>query len=91
MKQSIRSWVYRSSRKDEMYLYLPVENDFSEVPEALMSKFGNPTFVMEVELHSGRNLARADVGQVMQNLNDQGYHLQMPPTLAPDLYHGNDL
>ena len=49
----------------------------------------NPILVIELELSPDRKLAREDVGKVMANLRDQGFHLQMPPQLQPDMYHGN--
>jgi uncharacterized protein YcgL (UPF0745 family) len=82
-------WVYRSPRKQEMYLYLAEEDGFERVPEPLMARFGEPVLVIELELNARRKLAREDVGRVMANLREQGYHLQMPPNLQPTLYHGN--
>jgi uncharacterized protein YcgL (UPF0745 family) len=87
---SIPCWIYRSSRKDEMYLYLGKEEDFDEVPEPLLKRFGQPQFVMELELHPGRPLAREDVAKVMDNLQSQGFHLQMPPEIRPELRDGDD-
>lgn len=84
-------WIYKSPRKNEMYLYLAEEDGFAELPEALMSRFGTPELVMELELHAGRPLAREDVARVMANLRERGFHLQMPPELDPDMYYGNDL
>ena len=72
-----------------MYLYLAREDDFDCVPELLLRRFGQPRKVMELELHEGRPLARADVAEVMRQLEEEGYYLQMPPRLAPDIYHGN--
>ncbi|MCB1787143.1 MAG: YcgL domain-containing protein [Chromatiaceae bacterium] len=86
---SLPCWVYRSPRKQEMYLYLAEENGFDRVPSALLERFGDPILVIELELSAKRRLAREDVDQVMHNLRDQGFHLQMPPRLQPDLYHGN--
>ncbi len=86
----ISTWIYRSSRKDEMYLYLAVEDDFDAVPEPLMQRFGQPAFVMQLQLHEERPLARQDVKRVMASLHENGFHLQMPPELKPDLYHGNE-
>ncbi|WP_456379808.1 YcgL domain-containing protein [Thiolapillus sp.] len=83
-------WIYKSSKKDEMYLYLAKEDDFSEVPELLMARFGQPSLVMQLDLHRERTLARADTARVMQQLEDEGYFLQMPPNLRPDLYYGNE-
>ena len=74
-----------------MYLYLTKEDDFDSVPDALLKRFGQPVQVMELELHTDRPLAREDVTKVMANLQQQGFHLQMPPKLIPELYHGADL
>lgn len=91
MTDRLPCWIYKSPRKNEMYLYLAKEDGFEDLPEALMSRFGRPELVMELELHAGRPLAREDVDTVMANLRERGFHLQMPPELDPDLYYGNDL
>lgn len=83
-------WIYKSPLKDEMYLYLAREEDFDCVPELLMRRFGKPVPVMQLELHEQRSLARAEVQAVMKQLSEEGYYLQMPPKLAPDIYHGNE-
>jgi len=88
-EDNLHCWVYRSLRKQEMYLYLAGEDGFDRVPEPLMERFGAPVLVIELELSPERQLAREDVNQVMANLGDQGFHLQMPPQLQPELYHGN--
>lgn len=87
----ITCWVYKSSRKDEMYLYSNQKDDFTEVPEPLLKQFGTPQFVMELELNAQKKLARVDINQVIDSLNTQGFFLQMPPELDPYMYHGNDL
>jgi uncharacterized protein YcgL (UPF0745 family) len=81
---SLTCWIYRSSRKDVMYLYLAAEADFEAVPGALLKLFGEPVRVMELELSPARPLAREDVTQVMRNLREQGFHLQMPPSPVPE-------
>lgn len=80
-------WIYRSGKKNEMYLYLVKEDDFKVVPDTLMHLFGSPTLVMQLDLDRQRPLAREDVGQVMENLRERGFHLQMPPTIKPEMYH----
>ena len=82
-------WVYRSPRKQDMYLYLVAQDAFDRVPAPPLERFGEPILVIELELSARRKLAREDVRQVMANLRSQGFHLQMPPTLDPELYHGN--
>jgi len=71
--------VVRSSLKDFTYIYLLQGHDFDDLPDALKEIFGEPEFVMNLELTTERNLALEDVNRVMQNLSEQGYHLQMPP------------
>jgi len=56
---------------------------------SVMRRFGRPIPVMELELHEQRPLARAEVQAVMKQLGEEGYYLQMPPQLVPDIYHGN--
>ena len=89
LEDTLPCWVYRSARKQEMYLYLAAEDGFDHVPAALLERFGEPILVIELELSSGRKLAREDVSRVMTNLRQQGFHLQMPPQLRAELYHGN--
>jgi uncharacterized protein YcgL (UPF0745 family) len=88
-KQEIACWIYRSPRKDEMYLYLPAEDDFSTIPAPLLKGFGTPEKVMQLNLSASQKLAREDVAVVMENLQNQGFHLQMPPKMQVDLYEGD--
>ena len=79
----MNSYIYKSSRKDELYIYLAKKDDFSDVPQALYDTMGKePLFVMEVMLSSDKQLAREDVNKVMVNLETQGYHVQIPPPIA---------
>lgn len=71
--------IYKSAKKAETYLYIEERGDFSRVPEALLSAFGEPQFVMLLQLHDDRTLAREPIEQVRVNLREQGFHLQMPP------------
>jgi len=71
--------VVRSSKKDFTYIYLLESHDFDDLPISLKNVFGDPEFVMDLELSPDRKLAYEDVNEVMKNLSEQGYHLQMPP------------
>ena len=73
--------VYRSGKKAETYLYLEQDMTFDDLPAALRAAFGEPAFVMQLTLGDGRRLARVDVQQVVQELETQGYYLQLPPEL----------
>ncbi|CAM3192448.1 YcgL domain-containing protein [Vibrio neptunius] len=70
--------IYKSSKKEGAYLYIPKKDDFSQVPDTLMQMFGKPIMVMVVKLE-GRTLAQVDVDKVKQSLIDDGFFLQLPP------------
>lgn len=71
--------IYKSPRKREMYLYVDKREALSRVPEALLSAFGAPQHVFDMLLTAERKLAREDAAKVLENIERQGYHLQMPP------------
>ncbi|GAD30312.1 MULTISPECIES: YcgL domain-containing protein [Photobacterium] len=73
--------IYKSLKKDNTYLYINKKDDFSDVPEALMTTFGKPQFVMVLKL-DGRKLALADVEKVKEALNTVGFYLQVPPPVT---------
>ncbi len=69
--------IYRSNRKLDTYLYLSAKDDFSLVPEELMTVFGEPEFSFSFNLTSDRKLAKENTINVLKNLEEQGYHLQL--------------
>ena len=79
----MQCFIYKSLKKDELYLYLDKRDDFSSVPEALLQSFGRLAFVMELELSPQRKLAREDAGKVIAGIGNKGFFVQMPPTLIP--------
>jgi uncharacterized protein YcgL (UPF0745 family) len=72
--------VYRSRIKDGMYLYLAANKPYTELPDNVLQGMGRePEEAMRLTLTAERKLARVDVAQVMDNLRERGFHLQMPP------------
>lgn len=71
--------IYRSSRKDEMYLYVDKVDGLKKVPDALMDRFGKALHVMDMPILPGRKLARVDVESVTASIREKGFFLQMPP------------
>lgn len=84
----MRCWIYKSTRRDEMYLYVKEEDNFEEVPDALLARLGRLEFVLELELHEERKLARAEAADVMRSLRERGWFLQMPPVQDSSSGHG---
>lgn len=71
--------VYRSAKKEGMYLYVPKATLFESVPEVLLKQFGTPGHVMDMSLTQDKKLARVSAKDVLLGLNEQGFFLQMPP------------
>lgn len=71
--------IYRSSRRDQTYLYVEKKDDFSKVPEDLLKSFGTPQLAMMLTLDGKKKLANASLDSVRQALVEQGYYLQLPP------------
>ena len=69
--------IYRSNNKLDTYLYLLEKDDFSVVPADLLRVFGLPEFSFSFELTEERELAREDSAEVLENLENNGYHLQL--------------
>jgi uncharacterized protein YcgL (UPF0745 family) len=80
--------VLASDRQAEMYLYLPDEAAFADLPQGLQQRFGRPRPVMSLVLSSDRRLARVKVADVMAALRERGYYLQMPPRIEVELNDG---
>jgi uncharacterized protein YcgL (UPF0745 family) len=70
--------IYKSSKKEGTYLYIPKKDDFSQVPDTLMQMFGKPTLVMVVKLE-GRTFAQVNIERVKESLENEGFFLQLPP------------
>ena len=71
--------IYRSSKRDQTYLYVEKKDDFSRVPEELMKGFCQPKLAMILPLDVRKKLVNADLEKVKQALTEQGYYLQIPP------------
>jgi uncharacterized protein YcgL (UPF0745 family) len=62
-----------------MYLYVDAADGLSQVPEALLSRFGQPIEALSLLLTPERTLARADAARVLESIEDDGFYLQLPP------------
>jgi uncharacterized protein YcgL (UPF0745 family) len=54
-------------------------DDFSNVPEPLMQSFGNPGFVMLFNLAGEKQLLRTSNDKVLNEIQNKGFYLQLPP------------
>jgi uncharacterized protein YcgL (UPF0745 family) len=79
MSDSTPCYIYRSKKQLEMYLFLAKEDDFECVPDEILKGLGQLEKAMELELTPESKLARSNPEEVIRNLKERGFHIQMPP------------
>ena len=71
--------VYKSNKKADTFLFVEKRDDFDKVPEPLMTMFGQPHYVMIINLAKREHLGGSDLESVKASLIEKGYYLQLPP------------
>ena len=84
MSQEIQCDVYKSAVKANYYLYVVADEGLDRVPETLIEQLGDMVLVLTISMTIERRLAKEDPKKVMNNLQEQGYHLQLPPADYPN-------
>ena len=74
-------FIYKSLKKDQLYVYINTKDDFSKIPENLFNSLGELKFVMELELTPQQKLARIEPEKVIASLDEKGFFIQMPPVI----------
>ncbi|QNI03456.1 YcgL domain-containing protein [Halomonas sp. SH5A2] len=85
MSDKLLCEIFKSSRKEEMYLYVDKRQGLTHVPEALLASFGKPQALLTMILTTDKKLARASAADIIEAINSQGFYLQMPPGNETDL------
>ena len=78
--------VYKTKRKEGLFLYIDKLQGIGVIPESLKQLMGNPEHVMDLLLTPERKLANAETSEVLSKIRRQGYYLQMPPAEQKDDY-----
>ncbi|MGQ0799372.1 MAG: YcgL domain-containing protein [Pseudomarimonas sp.] len=71
--------VYKSLRRVDTYVYLARRDDFDVLPSALRGGLLPLAFVLELDLTTPRRLGSEDFAVVRANVQQSGFHLQLPP------------
>ena len=79
--------VYRSAKKADTYLFLPVEDDLESLPKELASLFGRAIFAMELTITPDLKMSRLNAEKVLVGLEEKGYVLQLPPPSNAPVLH----
>ncbi len=77
----MQCFVYRSSKKEGLYVYLREKDTLDILPPPLRAEMGDAEFALAFELDGGRTLSSEDPKEVLENLNKRGFHVQMPRDL----------
>jgi len=81
----MQCYIYRSSIKEGLYVYLADEDGLENLPEPLRKQLGNAEFSMGLDLTEDRKLGQENTLTVLNNLKKQGYHVQMPKDIEHHL------
>lgn len=71
--------IFKGNKKEEMYVYVDQKEGLRQVPEDLLSTFGQTESVMVLPLAQDKKLARVEAADVLEAIEKRGYFLQMPP------------
>ena len=74
-------YVYRSSVKDGLYVYLTDEDGLDNLPAPVLKQLGQPALAMSLDLATRTSLGHEDIAVVRKNLETQGFHIQMPKSV----------
>jgi len=79
----VQCYIYKSNKKQELYLYLDKQDDFSSIPEALLNSIGQPEYVMTLDITPDFKLAREKAVDILKGIEENGFFIQMPPVIHP--------
>jgi uncharacterized protein YcgL (UPF0745 family) len=73
--------VYRCAKKEGMYVYVDKQEGLSRIPDVLQQQMGATELAMTLLLAPDKKLARVKAVDVLSTIEEQGFYLQMPPSL----------
>lgn len=71
--------AYRSQHKPDLYLFVEADKDVSTLPDTVQALFEKLELFYTFDLTPGRKMQRESADRVIENIQNQGYHIQMPP------------
>lgn len=69
--------VYRSSKRDETYVFIPKATPLSDLPKEVLKMLGQAEMVMTLNLTPNKKMARGKADEIIKSIDTQGFHLQM--------------
>ena len=77
-RATMQTYIYRSKKRKGLYVYLPEQDKFDALPQAVQEAVGELEYAMELDITPERKMAKEDPVAVLNNLRDYGFHIQMP-------------
>lgn len=77
--------VYRCAKKAGMYIYIDKANGLNVLPEELKKCAGKMTLAMTLVITPNKKLAKAKAENVLAAIDNQGFYVQMPPSLSDEM------
>ena len=74
----MQTYIYRSEKKADCYLYLSKPKDEFDLPVPVSKTLGELNLVMELDIEVDTKLAQVDPEKVLSALREQGFYIQMP-------------
>jgi uncharacterized protein len=81
----MQCYIYRSSIKEGLYVYLADEDGLTSLPAPVLKQLGTPEFSMTLDLHPDRKMSQEDPVVVLEHLQKDGFHVQMPRDIEHQL------
>lgn len=75
----MQSYIYRSEKKTDCYLFLNQPIDKFDLPDVVQKVVGELHFVMELDITPETKLAISNATHVLAAFDQQGFYIQMPP------------
>ena len=71
--------IYKGSRQQDHYLFLPVDKSVTEIPGDILKMFGDIELVMKLNISRSTRLAQSNPSDVIDIINEKGFYIQLPP------------
>ncbi len=79
--------IYRSQKKEGMYLYVEKVQALSKVPRNLLDLFDEPKLVTHMMVDKEKEFAKMDGEKLIKEIQEKGFYLQMPDPLPEYKQH----
>lgn len=77
--------IYKSLKKEGLYLFVDKKEGLSRVPDVLKNLFGQEKLAMTLALTAEKKLAIANAKEVIGAIGEKGFYLQLPVVMDDEM------